>query len=205
MDSDWVWLTVSRSVRAKLHILDTSCEPNELEDFQNRFYVGQPVSGYILSINKEWKLLRLISRPFSAPNHITGKDKLEDKQTDDMNADVTAYIHEGDILGGRIFKIIPGVGGLLVQVGPHTYGRVHFTELTETWVPDPLSGYQIGQFVKSVVLEVSHSDKGTVHVDLSFRFSDGRLSQNTKVIQNIEDLRPDMVVQVLYSSYSSIF
>ncbi|KAI9122039.1 hypothetical protein K1719_006728 [Acacia pycnantha] len=209
VENEWVWLTVSRSVRAQLYILDSSCEPNELGDFQNRFYLGKPVSGYILSVNKERKLLRLILRPFPSPHHRIGDDmtvKLDDKQTDVMNADVTAYIHEGDILGGRISKIIPGVGGLLVQVGPHTYGRVHFTELTETWVPDPLSGYQIGQFVKYVVLEVSHSVKGTVHVDLSFRFSEGMLSQNAKDIKNvastsskrvekIEDFCPDMVVQ----------
>lgn len=209
VESEWIWLTVSRSVRAQLYILDSSCEPNELEDFQNRFYVGQPVSGYILSINKEKKLLRLILRPFPTLHQRTGNDmtiKLDDRQADVTNEDITAYIHEGDVLGGRISKIIPGVGGLLVQVGPHTYGRVHFTELAETWVPDPLSGYHIGQFVKSVVLEVSHSVKGTVHVDLSFRSSDQMLSQNAKEILNIEstgskhvekieDLHPDMVVQ----------
>lgn len=181
VENEWVWLTISRNVRAQLYILDSACEPNELEDFQNQFYVGKPVSGYVLNVNKEKKLLRLVLRPFSA--HRISDDTVlqsDDRQTSTVNEDITAYIHQGDILGGRISKINPGVGGLLVQVGPHTYGRVHFTELTKTWVPDPLSGYHIGQFVKCAVLEVSHSVKGTVHVDLSFQFSDGMLSQNSK-------------------------
>lgn len=175
-------------MRAQLFILDSACEPEELEDFQNRFYVGKPVSGYVLSINKEKRLLRLVLHPFSALPHRTADDtliKLDDRPTNIVNDDITAYIHEGDILVGRISKILPGVGGLLVQVGPHAYGRVHFIELTDTWVPDPLSGYHVGQFVKCVVLEAGHSVKGTVHVDLSFRSSDGMLSQNSKEVHNI--------------------
>jgi len=167
VESEWVWLAVSRNVKAQLHILDSSTEPNELEDFQNRYHVGKPVSGHFLSINLEKKLLRLVLRPFSTlpfrPN--------EEPQMNAVKQDLTAYIHEGDILGGRISKILPGVGGLLVQIGPHIYGKVHFTELTDKWVPDPLSGYHDGQFVKCVVLEVSNTARGTVHVDLSLRSS----------------------------------
>ena len=37
-------------------------------------------------------------------------------------------IHEGHILGGRICKILPGVGGFLVQIGPYLFERVNFTE-----------------------------------------------------------------------------
>ncbi|KAL5079411.1 hypothetical protein RYX36_007832 [Vicia faba] len=158
VESEWVWLAVSRNVKAQLHILDSSTEPNELEDFQNRYHVGRLVSGHVLSFNLEKKLLRLVLRPFSTLPLRTD----EEPQTNLVNKELTAHIREGDILGGRISKILPGVGGLLVQIGPHTYGKVHFTELTEKWVPDPLSGYHEGQFVKSVVLEVSNTVRGTV-------------------------------------------
>ncbi|KAL5070764.1 hypothetical protein RYX36_021651, partial [Vicia faba] len=158
VESEWVWLAVSRNVKAQLHILDSSTEPNELEDFQNRYHVGRLVSGHVLSFNLEKKLLRLVLRPFSTLPLRTG----EEPQTNLVNKELTAHIREGDILGGRISKILPGVGGLLVQIGPHTYGKVHFTELTEKWVPDPLSVYHEGQFVKSVVLEVSNTVRGTV-------------------------------------------
>ncbi|KAL5063071.1 hypothetical protein RYX36_024808, partial [Vicia faba] len=151
-------VTVSRNVKAQLHILDSSTEPNELENFQNRYHVGRLVSGHVLSFNLEKKLLRLVLRPFSTLPLRTD----EEPQTNLVNKELTAHIREGDILGGRISKILPGVGGLLVQIGPHTYGKVHFTELTEKWVPDPLSGYHEGQFVKSVVLEVSNIVRGTV-------------------------------------------
>lgn len=202
VESEWVWLAVSRNVKAQLHILDSSTEPNELEDFQNRYHVGKPVSGHVLSINLEKKLLRLVLRPFSTlpfrPN--------EEPQINAVNKDLTAYIHEGDSLGGRISKILPGVGGLLVQIGPHLYGKVHFTELTDKWVPDPLSGYHDGQFVKCVVLEVSNTVRGTVHVDLSLRSSNVMPLQdsadvhsnghaNDKCVEEIEDLHPDMVVK----------
>lgn len=175
VESEWVWLTISRNVRAQLYILDSAIEPNELEDFQNRYLVGKPLSGYVLSINWEKKLLRLVPHPFSALPFRTS----EEPQISVVNKDLTAHIHEGDILGGRISKILPRVGGLLVQIGPHTYGKVHFTELTDAWVPDPLSGYHEGQFVKCVVLEVSHTVQGTVHVDLSFRSSNVMRSQDS--------------------------
>ncbi|KAK7345187.1 hypothetical protein VNO77_15745 [Canavalia gladiata] len=202
VDGEWVWLAISRNVRAQLYILDSATEPSELEDFQNRYHVGQPVSGYLLSINLEKKLLRLVIRPFSALPCRTS----EEPQINLVEKDLTAYVHEGDTLGGRVSKVLPGVGGLLVQISPHVYGKVHFTELLDTWVPDPLSGYHEGQFVKCVVLEVSRSFKGTMHVDLSLRSSNVLLSQdsadihsivnaNGKCVEKIEDLHPDMIVK----------
>ncbi|PNY04593.1 protein RRP5, partial [Trifolium pratense] len=206
VESEWVWLAVSRNVKAQLHILDSSTEPNELEDFQNRFHVGKPVSGNVVSINLEKRLLRLVLRSFSTPISKT----IEEPQINDVNKDLTAYIHEGDILGGRISKILPGVGGLLVQIGPHIYGKVNFTELADKWVPDPLSGYHEGQFLKCVVLEVSNTARGTVHVDLSLRSSNVMPLQDSAdvhsnvCVEKIEDLHPGMVVKPEQSSVWTI-
>ncbi|XP_072077832.1 rRNA biogenesis protein RRP5 isoform X2 [Arachis hypogaea] len=202
VESEWVWLAISRNVSAQLHVLDSAFEPRELQDFQNRFHVGQLVSGYVVSINLDKKLMRLIQRPLSTLPCRTS----DEPQNNVVHAELTMYIHEGDILGGRISKILSGVGGLLVQIGPYIYGKVHFTELTDTWVPDPLSGYHEGQFVKCVVLEVSQTVRGTVHVDLSLCSSRGMLSQdsedvqstghdNGKCVEMIEDIHPDMVVK----------
>ncbi|KAK7392757.1 hypothetical protein VNO78_21204 [Psophocarpus tetragonolobus] len=196
-ESEWVWLTISRNVRAQLYILDSATEPSELEDFQNRYHVGQPVSGHVLSVNMEKKLLRCVLCPFSSLPATTSQEP----QINVVDKGLTAYVHEGDIIGGRVSKILPGVGGLLVQVGPHTYGKVHFTELADTWVPDPLSGYREGQFVKCVVLEISHTVKGTIHVDLSLRSSSMKLSKdsamnaNSKYVERIEELHPGMIVK----------
>lgn len=181
VDSEWAWLTISRHVKARLFILDSASEPNELQQFQERFKVGKPVSGHILNVNKDKKLLRLVRHPLGALfTRNVGDDKRKGESDNNISDEsVTAHIHEGDILGGRISKIFPGIGGLLVQIGPNNYGRVHFTEMKDAWESDPLSGYHEGQFVKCKVLEVSHSTKGTIHIDLSLRLSlDGMIPKN---------------------------
>ncbi|CAN6577203.1 unnamed protein product [Malus baccata var. baccata] len=210
VDGEWVWLTISRSVRAQLFILDSACEPSELKEFQKRFHLGNAVSGYVLSVNREKKLLRLVLHPFSPISDKTvdhGVPKMDDSHINIMNENVTAHIREGRVIGGRIIKKLPGVSGMTVQIGPHLYGRVHYTELYDSWESDPLSGYHEGQFVKCKVLELIRSVKGTFHIDLSLRASlvgglrpdfvepqDDTHSQ-TKRVETIEDLNPNMVVQ----------
>lgn len=54
-----------------------------------------------------------------------------------------------------------------MQIGPHLYGKVHFTELTNMWVSHPLFGYHEEQFVKCRVIEIKHSWNGNLQVDLS--------------------------------------
>lgn len=161
IDREWVWLTLSRDAKAQLYIFDSSCEPSELAEFQKRFYVGKAHSGYVISINKEKKSLRLVQcAPVDGSIILKGNDS---------NNCLPCHLLSGSVVGGRISKILPGIGGLLVQVDQHHYGKVHFTELTDSWVSDPLSGYHEGQFVKCKVLEVNHVAKGTVHIDLSLR------------------------------------
>ncbi|KAK9266592.1 hypothetical protein L1049_021657 [Liquidambar formosana] len=210
LDNEWVWLTISRQMKAQLFLLDSASEPSELQEFQKRFTVGKAVSGHVLSLNKQKKQLRLVLRPLLTISNGTfdGQvSKIDDPCSKVSNENVIAHIHEGDVVGGRISKILPGVGGLLVQIGPHHFGKVDFTELTDSWVSEPLSGYCEGQFVKCKVLEISHSIKGTVQVDLSLRSSlEGMHSQNSAAptkdvhcphnrVENIEDLHPNMVVQ----------
>ncbi|KAJ6870677.1 rRNA biogenesis protein RRP5 [Populus alba x Populus x berolinensis] len=217
VDGEWALLTISRHLKAKLFVLDSACEPIELQEFQKRFYVGKAVTGHVLNYNKEKASLRLALHPFAASQTLVdgGAPIMDDLQSNAPWDNVTAHIQEGDIVGGRISKILPGVGGLLVQLGPHIHGRVHFTELQDSWVPDPLSAYKEGQFVKSKVLEISHPVKGTIHIDLSLRLSlNGMLGQNSaefsnnqdapsKRVDKIEDLQPDMVVQGYVKNVSS--
>ncbi|CAL5321864.1 unnamed protein product [Camellia sinensis] len=220
LDSEWIWLTISRHVKAQLHVLDSSREPTELQEFQKRYTVGKAISGYILSANKEKKLLRFVLRPiYSVPDRTLGCETIKiDDTSNHLNGNVTYHIHEGDVVGSRISKILPGVGGMLIKIDPHHYGKVHFTELTDLWVSDPLSGYHEGQFVKCKVLEISHSVKGTFQVDLSLRTtSDGIHSQKSTTVSNselnntiyfasrvesIEDLHPKMNVQDQESNYN---
>ncbi|KAF3603015.1 hypothetical protein F2Q69_00038690 [Brassica cretica] len=182
VDKEWVWLAISRNVTARIFILDTAYEARELEEFEGRFPIGKAVSGYVLTYNKEKKTVRLVQRPLLNIQKSIGndggpkKDKLDSSIPGD---DATLFIHEGDILGGRISKILPGVGGLRVQIGPYVFGRVHFTEINDSWVSNPLDGLHEGQFVKCKVLEISNSSKGTLQIELSLRTSlDGMSSDH---------------------------
>ncbi|KAE8649759.1 rRNA biogenesis protein RRP5 [Cucumis sativus] len=207
VNGDWAWLAVTRRVSAQLFILDSSSEPSELQEFSKHFYVGKAVSGYISNIIGEKKILRLVLHHLSAIS--SGKSDEENSKISNLPTDVCkkviCHLNEGDIVGGRISKILPGVGGLLVQIGPHLFGRVHYTELTDCLVPDPLSGYKEGQFVKCKVIEITHAVKGTTHIDLSLRSSAGILCQKNIECSNheniasgrvkIEDIHAHMEVQ----------
>ncbi|XP_010934562.1 rRNA biogenesis protein RRP5 isoform X2 [Elaeis guineensis] len=210
VDGEWVWLTVSRSVMSHIFVLDSSCEPGELQEFQQRYSVGQAVKGKIISINKEKKLLRLASCPSSS---VSGSSvdheivKVDIQENKVSNVDCAEHIIRGDIVGGKVKRILPGVSGLLVQIGPHLFGKAHYTELIDTWVPQPLCGYHEGQFVKCKILEITRSLEGTLHVDLSLRSSlqdiqsvdstvlDNNLNTHIQRFEKIEDLHPNMDVQ----------
>ncbi|RAL51772.1 hypothetical protein DM860_010490 [Cuscuta australis] len=195
VDSEWVWLSISRDVRAQIYILDSSAEPSELKEFQKRFFIGKAVSGYVLRVNKEKRLLRLVLQPL-----LVTPEEVNTAESE------RCHIRKGSFLGGRISKIFPGVGGLLIQIGVHLFGKVHFTELCDLWVSDPVFSYSEGQFVKCKALEVGLSANGTIHIDLSLRWnSDATNNQDISVQDNvpsrmgsvldIKDLHPDMTVQ----------
>ncbi|XP_042394409.1 rRNA biogenesis protein RRP5-like [Zingiber officinale] len=196
VDPEWVWLTVSRSVMANMYILNSSSEPIELENFQHRYSVGQAVSGHILDINEEKKLLQLAAYPSF------DFDIVKAHETDSQKPrHAVQQYRQGDIVVGRIKKILPAVGGVLVQIGPHLFGRVHYTELVDDWLPLPLCGYQEGQFVKCKILEMGHSSEGPLHVDLSLRASittnqhDQSLVSCSKRYEKIDDIHPGMNIQ----------
>ena len=183
VDKEWAWLTVSRDVKARLYILDSSCEPAELREFQKRYYVGKALSGYILRADKEKKLLRLVLHPLVVDPDET-LSIANGGSSGISNENTAHHIREGCSVGGRISKIFPGVGGLLVQIDQYLYGKVHFTELADPGVSDPLSGYHEGEFVKCQVLEISHSVKGTVHFDLSLRPSSTGMQYRISELHN---------------------
>ncbi|XP_015695265.2 rRNA biogenesis protein RRP5 [Oryza brachyantha] len=179
VDREWIWLTVSRDVMAHLFVLDSSAEPAELEKFQQCYSVGQAVEGRIIGVNREKRLLRL--------KVLDSQSELEN--IDEKQKPVSATVEhtkQGDIIGGRIQKVLPGVGGLVIQIGPHLHGRVHYTEIVDSWVPEPISGFHEGQFVKCKVLDVSRSSEGSVRVDLSLRSSMCENSNQSRLFNDSE-------------------
>ncbi|XP_020258376.1 rRNA biogenesis protein RRP5 [Asparagus officinalis] len=202
VDNEWVWLTVSRNVRAHIYILDSSSEPSELQEFGKLYTVGRAVEGRIIGMHKEKRLLRLCPSISSLADRGSSAKEIEESNVSDATG--LEHIMQGDLIGGRIKKVLPGVGGLLVQIGPHRHGRVHYTELLDTWASNPLSRYEEGQFVKCKVLEISRSSDGLLHVDLSLRTSlmginstigSDSMDSILERFENIEDLHPNMEVK----------
>ncbi|GJZ54211.1 rRNA biogenesis protein RRP5 [Tanacetum coccineum] len=114
-----------------------------------------------------------------------------------LTAKIVSKAKAENINNIRISRVLPGVGGLIVQLDPHLSGKVHYTELVDSWISNPLYGYHEGQFVKCKVLGVSRSGTGTIHVDLSLHSSlvemDGNSQSNR--YEKLEDLHPDMAVE----------
>ncbi|EFJ26760.1 hypothetical protein SELMODRAFT_451253 [Selaginella moellendorffii] len=182
---NWAWLVLSPHLRGRLFILDSSDDPSELERFQERFKVGDAFQCHIRSVNHEKKQVDLSLRP-----------KDED-------------FKKGDLLGGRITRVRPGDGGLTVQVGWETFGRVHVTHLGDTWMDDPASLFTEGKFVRCRVLDLKPTLKGTKALELSLRPSLGgyggfeslpsyqtlERKSNACIVNSVSELQQDMQVQ----------
>nr|GEV70820.1 hypothetical protein [Tanacetum cinerariifolium] len=93
---------------------------------------------------------------------------------------VASHICDGAVVGGRISSVLPGVGGLIVQLDPHLLGKVHYTELVDSWISHPLFGYHEGQFVK---FKLRCMDKNA------------RMNYQSNWYEKLEDLHPDMAVE----------
>ena len=173
---EWAWLLVAPHLRGRLFVLDSSTNPKELAKFQDRFKVGTAVSCRVKSMDHEKGTLDLTLKSTVAN---TKKAEFEVPQIDNEQlmtgvASATGVeIEKGDILGGRVVRVNPGVGGLSVQIAPSLFGRVHVTHLSDFWQDDPATGFKEGQFVTCVVLEVGKSLSGRPQVDLTLRQSLG--------------------------------
>ena len=177
--NDWAWLLVAPHVRGRLFLLDSSSDPSELEKFTERFSVGTAVSCRVKAIDYEKQTLDFTLRdapqqqkksefhvlPIESEGSLVQKDQKQD-----------VGFQKGDVLGGRVARVNPGVGGLSIQIAPAVFGRVHVTHLSDSWKDDPVAGYKEGQFVRGVVLQASTSSNGKTHIDLTLRESLGGLS-----------------------------
>lgn len=216
--TDWAWLLVAPHLRGRLFLLDSSTDPSELEKFTEKFPVGMAVRCRVKAIDHEKQTLDFTLRDalqqqgkseFHVPP-MEGEGSLVEK---DQKQDVG--FQKGDILGGRVARVNPGVGGLSVQIAPAVFGRVHVTHLSDSWKDDPVTGFKEGQFVRCVLLEIGKSSNGKTHIDLTLRKSLGGLAvanprdtdtagfSKVVKIDSIKDLKIDLEVQGFVKSASS--
>ncbi|KAH7441212.1 hypothetical protein KP509_03G029000 [Ceratopteris richardii] len=189
---DWALLLISPTVIGRLFVLDSSTDPIQLARFQSRYQIGQPVRCRISKID-----------------YGNGKVDLSLRNLDNSSKDEEASeININDIIGGRVSKILPGVGGLSVQIGAHVFGRVHVTDLHDVWKDNPTRDFKVGQFVRCRVLDVSRNEDGIINqVDLSLRQSliesqldaaapsSSNKRPDSMIVEKLEDLHVDMEVE----------
>ncbi|TPX37287.1 hypothetical protein SeLEV6574_g07938, partial [Synchytrium endobioticum] len=99
----------------------------------------------------------------------------------------------GQAVVGMIVQLSQSTG-LQIQLAPQLYGRVHLTDIADTYSCEVLKDYKVGQYVKSSVIDV---DVDRRRVDLSLRPSrmgrTGEIPGNDE-IRSIDDVQQDTVV-----------
>ncbi|BBM98348.1 rRNA biogenesis protein RRP5 [Marchantia polymorpha subsp. ruderalis] len=202
IEDDKAWLLVGPHLRGRLFILDYSTEPSELREFHARLKVGYAHRCWVLGKDLEKGTLDLSFREVSATGEV-----LSGKVTQ-------STVEKGNVLGGRVTKVYPGIGGLLVQIGSGTYGKVHVTHLSDVWLDNPAKKFQEGQFVKCVVLEVSTEADGKLRIALSLRASLGGLGsedddvgsetrqEDAAIVETLQDLSVGLRTQAYVKSAS---
>lgn len=133
-------LGVSTQVRGRLHVVESASDPSDMRKFKQRFKLGDAVKCRVVSVDTKTHSLELSCKP--------------------LGSGVNGRLEVGDVVTGRISKVLPGIKGLLVQVGIHTVGHVAITELGDRWRERPLEGFAAGQFVKCAVLDVTENASG---------------------------------------------
>eukprot|EP00850_Spirogloea_muscicola_P013563 SM000092S24531 [mRNA] locus=s92:547777:562774:- [translate_table: standard] len=197
---DFAWLMLSPHLRGRLHVLDSTPDPNPgmLRCFTERFKSGQAVKCRVAAWNKEKGSLDLSLR--------------WNKNGQDVDRSLSA----GNVVNGRISRILSGNRGLIVQLGMRRSGRVFITELADSWRDAPLESFEVGQFVACAVVSVGTGGSGLTGiadaVELSLRPSLGgcgglEARQNLKLdgspdrsttytrVASIDDLKPGQEVQ----------
>ncbi|KAK3236152.1 hypothetical protein CYMTET_53700 [Cymbomonas tetramitiformis] len=89
--------------------------------------------------------------------------------TCDLNRKRRSELKAGEVLPGRVQRIIPGAA-LQVQLGVRSFGRVHITDMRDEWVEDAMKGVSEGDLLQCYVLQC---DAAGQRIDLSLRASRG--------------------------------
>ena len=164
VEAEGLWVAITPNVKGRVFILDVCDDVSILSDLGAHFKIGQPVRAVVTSFDSKSSRLDLSLK--IVPDASKKKKKV-------ATAVATAEFSAGQIIVARISKILGGQGGLYLQLDSRRFGRVHITDISDTFADDPTKDFTVGQFVRAYVLEVDHAQQRT---DLSLRPSrvDGR-------------------------------
>jgi len=182
-----VWMMASPSVNGRVELLHASSDFEVLKSLKTRFKPGDGYKCVVMNVDTERNLLdlSLTVKPESA-------------------------IKAEQMLSGQITKVLPN-RGLYVRLPTHKCGLVALTDLRDSYVENPLEGFEVSQLVRCFVL----STEGTDHFDLSLRPSrtEGLSTANEEVaeskkmdreIKSLSDLKEGDIVRGYVKSCSDV-
>jgi rRNA biogenesis protein RRP5 len=180
--SDSLMVHIGTNLRARIAKMHVSQDVQVLNDLKSHFAIGQALNTKVLSVDEEKNrvdLTNITDGEIAIQNYVT-----------DINA-----IDEGLIVQGTVTKADPA-RGVVVKLGEHLFGKIHLTDIADSFVQNPAKQLETGHLVKCYVLAV---DKETKKIDLSTRQS--RLegldaaSVADPEINTLDDIKADAIIK----------
>jgi uncharacterized protein len=136
-----------------------------------------------------------------------GRDPREDIEAPILKADVLTIedLKEGMVLKGTVRNVTDF--GAFVDIGIKNDGLVHISELSDSFVGDPLNVVQVGQIVEVRVIEID-KERGRVSLSMkkeSAKSQVGSFSKNSKINIENKDQRPYKQVQQRGATFGDLF
>ena len=164
-----LWLDVAPGIRGRVHALEVSDSPEQLQQFPEPYTVGQAVVARVLEVDQKQHVLNLTMKSEQGLSGDAG-----------VKGSAAKAAVGGQGLGGAGGVLVTGKvmdvrgEGVVVQIGPRQQGVVALTDIHDFWVPNALAGISKGTFVKARVLDDTAAGSGQgSRVALSLRHSDG--------------------------------
>lgn len=98
--------------------------------------------------------------PRRASDGREGKGEAGDKVRVDLSRSHATHFEPGDIVGGRVWRVLPGLRGCVIQLANHQFARLAVTELSDVFTDHPMKGFEEGQFVRCTVIRVGGRSLG---------------------------------------------
>ncbi|KAG0172965.1 rRNA biogenesis protein rrp5 [Apophysomyces sp. BC1034] len=162
----------ANGVIKKQHISSNVDVANE---FQKHFTAGEALKVAVLAVDVEKGILDFV--------HL-------DEANVPCIYDIQS-VSEGQVLNACVNKV--DKKDLFVQVGSNVPGRIHLTDLFDSYIENPTEKFERGQVVRCMVVGV---DNNKNRVDLSMRASrlDSSVKAATKEINTLDDVKEGDVV-----------
>ncbi|KAF7723464.1 rRNA bioproteinsis protein rrp5 [Apophysomyces ossiformis] len=162
----------ANGVIKKQHISSNVDVANE---FQKHFIAGEALKVSVLAVDPEKGILDFV--------HL-------DESNVPLVHDIES-VSEGQILNACVNKV--DRKDVFVQVGSNVPGRIHMTDLFDSYIENPTAKFERGQVVRCMVVGV---DSNRNRVDLSMRPSrlDPSVEAETKEINSVDDVEEGEIV-----------